>query len=44
VFELLLACLLLQAKRVSSDSPTITALKSGVVRTTPLFYAVMGTP
>ncbi len=35
---------LMQHKRVSSDSPTITALKIGVERTTPIFYAVMGTP
>ncbi len=37
----------MQHKRVSSDSPTITALKSsvvGVVRTKLLFYVVMETP
>ncbi len=34
----------MQTKRVSSDSPTITALKYCVVITKQYFYAVMGTP
>ncbi len=34
----------MQHKRVSSDSPTITALKCCVVITKQYFYAVMGTP